>query len=148
LQERRVRRQSARVAELALGIGRAREVADATETSSPGAVGAEAVVADAGARRVDDVLTSCVGGQIEAGIQPRDRLAVEDVEYVEQQVQMRAADRNRIAEVDVRFIIRRSAAEGAARGQVVLPVAVSGMLVAIGGERKTGLPMRCKADVQ
>src|SRR4051795_12650618 len=148
LQERRVRRQSARVAELALGIGRAREVTDATETSRPGAVGAEAVVADAGARRIDDVLTSRVGGQVEAVIQRGDPLAVEDVEHVDQKIQMRTAERNRIAEVDVRFVIRRSAAEGAARGQVVLPVAVSGMLVAIGGERKTGLPMRCKAEVK
>src|SRR4051794_6053399 len=148
LQERRVRRQSARVAELALGIGRAWGVADATETSRPGAVGAKAVVADAGARRIDDVLTSRVGGQVEAVIQRGDPLLVEDVEHVEQKVQMRTAERDRVAEVDVSLVVRRTAAEGAARGQVVLPVAVSGMLVAVGGERKTGLPMRCKAEVQ
>src|SRR3954467_15666498 len=60
LQERRVRRKCAGIAELADRIGRTRLVADAAEANGVSAIGAEAEVTDAVARRVDDVLTRSV----------------------------------------------------------------------------------------
>src|SRR3954451_6896871 len=99
LQERRVRRECAGVAELTDRIGRARDVADATEANRVGGVrGVVPEVADAGARRVDDVLTRSVSGQVEAVIERGDRLAVENVEHIEQKVQVRTAERDRVAE--------------------------------------------------
>src|SRR5712691_264939 len=66
-----------------------------------------------------------IGAQVVAVIERGLRLAVEHVEHVEKEMQLRRDDRNRVPEVQVSFVISRPATEGAARCQVVLIVAIA-----------------------
>src|SRR6476646_6017078 len=96
LQEARVRGGRARMGKLATGVRRAVNVENA-------AVSVAQCSRHTGADRV--------GIQVVALVDVGGRLAVEDVEDVDEEVQMRTADGDRIAGMQVSFVVRRTTAE-------------------------------------
>src|SRR5437016_1330616 len=132
LQEARVRGGRARIGQLAAGVGRAMDVENA-------AVSVAQRGRHAGADRV--------GIQVVTLVDVRGRLAVEHVEDVDEEVHMRTAHGDRIAGMQVGFVVRRTTAERAARGEVILPVAVR-VCVTLRRQRNTRFPVRADADVE
>src|SRR5258706_2571187 len=150
LQEVGVRCGRARVSKAAAWLRRARDVVPTTEEI---------------ARAVrQEIATGCktthqtslrkhrasgVVRQIHAVVEFRNRLTVEDVEDVRDQRQARAAaERDREAGVEVSLVVRRTTAARAARGQVVLVVAVSRELITLTVERQARLPVGRSAEVE
>src|SRR5205085_8545278 len=132
LQEARVRGRRARVGQLTAGVRRAADVQDAAVS-----------VAESGRHTGADR----VGVQVVALVDVRGRLAVEHVEDIDEEVHMRTAHGDRIAGMQVGFVVRRTTAERAARGEVVLPVAVR-VCITLRRQRNTGLPVRADAEVE
>ncbi len=84
-----------------------------------------------------DAAADAILHQVVPLVELRDRLPVEQVEHVHDDVQpLAASELNRVVAVDVRLPVRRSGSERAARRQVVLPVRI-GLRVAVGGQRQT-----------